>query len=365
MINVIYLSSYLPLYVGPINQAYNIVTGADPNLVRYIVVTFQNEIKDKSAIDKFQNANIEVIQLCYGYNIIKLIKSLKRIINERNIDIVHSCGFRANLINSLLTKTTKVTTLRNEPDYSSEVKIPFYSVLRKYLYLYGIKKMDGVITCSSYLADIFRDKYGIDNYLINNSVDTSVFHPSDENSVNILKRQLSITPDKKVFLVSSVLVPRKNNRLIIEVFNEIHRDDYVLLFAGDGVEREMLESMINHSNIRFLGNVKNVAEIISISYYLLSASKSEGLPNSVLEALACGVPCILSDIKPHIDLAEGVDIGFFFRNSLELKDILTNKINNETRVRQRKNALNLVEKKYSKYGMAADYYKAYVEILNK
>ncbi|MGA9960634.1 MAG: glycosyltransferase family 4 protein, partial [Acidobacteriaceae bacterium] len=67
-----------------------------------------------------------------------------------------------------------------------------------------------------------------------------------------------------------------------------------------------------------VGRVDNVQEYLCASDYFLSASIAEGLPNSVLEAMAVGLPCVLSDIPPHReihDLDPGSSLLFKVRDS--------------------------------------------------
>ena len=66
---------------------------------------------------------------------------------------------------------------------------------------------------------------------------------------------------------------------------------------------------------------------------LLSSSTTEGLPNSVLEALSNNIPCILSDIDQHNDIYEGIDTlkNLIFKNnkSIELIKCIKYLIDNE------------------------------------
>lgn len=52
------------------------------------------------------------------------------------------------------------------------------------------------------------------------------------------------------------------------------------------------------------GNVSNMPDYLRASDYYVSSSKSEGLPNGVLEAMATGLPVLLSDIEQHLEVLE-------------------------------------------------------------
>ncbi len=76
------------------------------------------------------------------------------------------------------------------------------------------------------------------------------------------------------------------------------------------------------SNIRFLGNVRNIVEYLQISDCFISASLAEGLPNTVLEAMACGLPTILSNIPPHKELCSDSACFFEVHNVVELSKMI-------------------------------------------
>ena len=76
---------------------------------------------------------------------------------------------------------------------------------------------------------------------------------------------------------------------------------FKIIFIGDGCDRELCE---NHktNNMYFLGHKINVDEYLLASDLYISASQAEGLPLSVLEALNAGLPLLLSDIAPHMEI---------------------------------------------------------------
>lgn len=88
-----------------------------------------------------------------------------------------------------------------------------------------------------------------------------------------------------------------------------------LELAGYGPEREGLEALARRlglgDSVRFLGQLgeAEMLEAYRRATAFVSLSLDEGLPNSVLEALACGVPALLSDIGPHREILEGTEGG--------------------------------------------------------
>ncbi len=100
-----------------------------------------------------------------------------------------------------------------------------------------------------------------------------------------------------------------------------------MFFLGDGSLRKSCEKEARkNSRIKFCGRVLNVAEYLQASDFFISAAQTEGLPNTIMEAMACGLPCVLSDIEPHREIFEYSNMsGKLFKT----KDInsLANKIN--------------------------------------
>lgn len=96
------------------------------------------------------------------------------------------------------------------------------------------------------------------------------------------------------------LVSQKNHKLLIKAFSQIaDKIDDNLYIYGEGELRHELEQLVfdlNMQNRIFLpGVVKNVPETIKSAKLFVLCSDYEGLPNSLMEAIALGIPCISTD----------------------------------------------------------------------
>jgi glycosyltransferase involved in cell wall biosynthesis len=87
---------------------------------------------------------------------------------------------------------------------------------------------------------------------------------------------------------------------------------------------EECKKIAQNANIVFLGKKTNIVEYLKVADYFISASSSEGLPNSVLEAYMTGLPCILSDIPQHREIFQqnGQAVFFKTKNYNDLLNVL-------------------------------------------
>jgi glycosyltransferase involved in cell wall biosynthesis len=97
------------------------------------------------------------------------------------------------------------------------------------------------------------------------------------------------------------------------VCRTISRNDPQLVIAGDGETRGRLQDTAIRLGIaercRFLGAVSHPEEPLGAADLFVNPSRSEGLPNAVLEAAACGLPLVLSDIPIHREIACSVGMA--------------------------------------------------------
>ena len=135
------------------------------------------------------------------------------------------------------------------------------------------------------------------------------------------RRRLGVGDSQRLLLCVGEFSRRKNQAMLLEAFDTIHRrhPDTFLAFAGSGktvnecrLTSEKLE--LGHW-VRFLGHQEDINTLYRSSDLLLSASLMEGLPFNVMEALYCRLPVAASRIKGHTDLLKNESFGLLFDNN--------------------------------------------------
>lgn len=293
---ILYLVSTLEAK-GPTNQLFYIIKHLDKSTFEPLILTLSPE-PAASLKPLFDQEGIPVQTLGTGRitGLVKNSKIIRSVIETFQPDIVQSMGIRADAYNAQLpARIKKITTSRNFPleDYPSKFgKLKGYLMAKKHLS--SFKSLE-VIACSKSISAQLAT-VGIRTHTIQNGVDLDRFFPAASKGV-------ASSPVKKFVTVGS-LIPRKNVETIINAFNSLG-DDYHLTVVGEGPLKEQLKQQVIGSSIEFVGHLENVTSVLHEAHGFISASRAEGLPNAVLEAMATDIPVILSDIPPHRELVEG------------------------------------------------------------
>jgi glycosyltransferase involved in cell wall biosynthesis len=162
------------------------------------------------------------------------------------------------------------------------------------------------------LADKTAAQLGRTVEMIPNGVDTTQFFP------DAIKQQSAFT-----FLFAGRFAKQKNLVLLLQQFDiALQQCNAQLIIAGDGPERETLIALCNSSehlshNVKIRSWVQK-SELLSLyqsAHCFINPSIDEGMPNAVLEAMACGLPVIASNIGGNNELVVHGKNGFLFNLS--------------------------------------------------
>ncbi len=179
---------------------------------------------------------------------------------------------------------------------------------------WSINESDGVTAVSDYLRQETYDHFEVseDVEVIPNFIDTDRFVRQDKEH---FKQALCPNGEKVIVHVSNFR-PVKNTDQVVEVFHRLQNgtSNVKLLLVGDGPDRVPTERKARelgvYDDIRFLGKQDPIEEILSIADVFLMPSGSETFGLAALEAMACEVPVVASDVGGLPELVVHGETGF-------------------------------------------------------
>jgi len=214
-------------------------------------------------------------------------------------------------------------------------------------------------------------KAGIPDYKLHkipNGTNTKVFFPVHTHWSLMLRKSLCLSEDQFIVVFIGSVSPRKGCDILFDAWDEVQRNNpkSQLLVIGpyetilndyNNLEwAEKLQSLVNNemeNRILFLGHVPHskVALYLQAADCFVLPSKSEGLPNALLEAMATGLPVITSNI-PGVttDIVQNMHDGIILKSNnfnylaLEIERVIRDR---ELRYKLSQNALEKISRYYS------------------
>jgi sugar transferase (PEP-CTERM/EpsH1 system associated) len=241
----------------------------------------------------------------------RLVYRLIRLLRRHRPDIVHSHSWGTLCEGYVATRLAGFARFVHGEHGTMEVRPRNLLVQR---FVWG--RADAVLSVSSKLADrMARDvQFGRDRItVIRNGADLSKFGTVARADA---REGLNLAPNALVVGTMGRLVPVKDHdTFLASVARLKNRGAHVqALIVGDGPGREYLESRVRalglRLSVRFLGHRNDAQRVLAAMDVFLLTSLSEGLPNAVLEAMACGVPIVSTRVGGVEELVDEGVSGF-------------------------------------------------------
>lgn len=195
------------------------------------------------------------------------------------------------------------------------------SVLRRTVLLSAEKLMAGVtdlLLCMNRWDMALAERYRLGRkiaFVPGVGVDESRFARLDPARGAALRAAYSISADAFVMLYAAEFSPRKSQAVLIRAMTRMP-PEAVLLLPGSGALleqcRALAESLGVAGRVVFPGQVGDVTDWYAAADAAVSASRSEGLPFNIMEAMCCGLPVVASDVKGNGDLIKDGVSGLLY-----------------------------------------------------
>ena len=197
---------------------------------------------------------------------------------------------------------------------------PRKRVHRRWVYKTLYDQLDCLVTNSDPLHDFLRE-IGVETRIemIPNGVDLKRFHPSDDPAARrVLRESLGVGEDDLVVATVGAVVPRKGHELLLEAWGRLAKrfPGAQLVLVGPRADlhdpkladfRDRLKDRVAASGaadrVHFVGMAEDVEKHLRAADVFVLASQREGMPNSVLEAMATGLPSV---VTPFIGFSERI-----------------------------------------------------------
>lgn len=246
---------------------------------------------------------------------------------RRDYDVIHAHGTVLHAIASLVGRLLGKKTLLKIAMANSDIAFHRHGRLMGRVIRYLVERFDHYIATSKDIYAEFRE-HGIqltNVTLLPNGVDTQAFMPvGSDRDKSELRNRLGI-PEGFIICFVGIIIARKNVDLIVRVWRELVgrgvKGSVVLVGPipkdNDGRESEYVRNLREYisknglgDSVVFTDRQERISDYMRASDLFFFPSKQEGMPNVLLEAMACGLPCVVSRISGTADLVEEGRTGF-------------------------------------------------------
>lgn len=220
---------------------------------------------------------------------------LRSFVSDHRIDIVHSHGYRPDVVSALACVRGRCATVSTVHGFTGGgVKNRFYEALQRAV----LRSFDAVIVVSSPLeAQLRRSGIRLDRlHRIPNACRLTRRLASRAEA----RERLGLPPEGAVIGWVGRLSREKAPDLALRVLSLLPDRTWTAAFLGEGREGDRLRRLATDlglaSRIRWLGRVTDAARFFPAFDVLLNSSRNEGTPITLLEAMAAGVPIVATSV---------------------------------------------------------------------
>jgi glycosyltransferase involved in cell wall biosynthesis len=367
MKNILFITSTLKRS-GPINQLYNLIKYLNKEKYKPYIITLSPECKDSRWAD-YEALGVKLYPLNYSRKRAYFYaqRAVRILLNQINPSLIHTHGIRADIISAKLkTYIPKISTTHSILQMNYQISYGW--LLGKLMFMQHIKAMRKLHMCigvSEVVSNYLKEKCSMRNVItIQNGIDTDIYYPVSKDAKSILRKELGLPLDELIMVYVGHLSKLKDPMFLIEnliKYKELVNTLHLVLIGNGELYAKCRSRVMGNKYIHLIGRINNVCDYLHASDYFVSVSRLEGLPMAVLEALAAGLPVLLSDIESHKEILRfNGDAGICYDIDNEHSFILSlKKMLNNDRDHMAMAALDIIYENLSAQKMSHNYQTLY------
>ncbi len=280
------------------------------NVLLSVAQNFNNDnyISCVSAIKDERQTNLEVIDRARAIGLpvyvfesrgrldLQTIRDLKEFLLDNKIDILHTHNYKSDIIGSMAAENTAVALVSTAHGFTGmNSKVSWYEHLDRWFLKNKFDRT--VVVTDQMLQDFPPEKRRV----INNGIDFGKFNHAEAARQEIRNRYNIQGRDIVIGTVGR-LSPEKNQVLLLAALSEIckKRSDIKIMVVGDGPEADALHGFVRATGIEdkviFTGLISDTAPFYQAFDIFALSSRTEGVPLTVLEAMASRVPVVATKV---------------------------------------------------------------------
>ncbi|TVP82191.1 MAG: N-acetyl-alpha-D-glucosaminyl L-malate synthase BshA [Alkalicoccus sp.] len=246
-----------------------------------------------------------------------LASKMAEVIKEEGLDILHVHYAIPHAVSAYLAKEMVdgrvkiVTTL-----HGTDITVLGYDPTLSDMIRFGIERSDAVTAVSGDLIKQTKELLNTDVHIdtVYNFIDERIYYPRKNEAASV-KKEMGIPEQAKVMVHVSNFRKVKRVEDVIYTFQKVSAYvDTHLLLIGDGPELPVIRRLVKDlglkDKVHITGSQKRVAELLSMSDVKLLLSSKESFGLVILEAMACGVPAVGTNIGGIPEVIEHGKSGY-------------------------------------------------------
>lgn len=299
------------IWAGAENQVYQLASSLNHKDIDVVLLTFnEGKLSQKLRILGIKVYVVDESNMG-GWDI---LVAVRRIINQERPDIVHTHGFKENILGAFsvigFPYIKSVRTVHGRPETKvSEfnIKAHIFNLLDRLAAMF----QDRYVSVSKELFNYVKRKYGSGTLIIENGINI------EQTLFNSNKWDI---PGNYTFKYNVGFIGRlkeiKNPKLFIDIQKRLRENGYStyqFLIYGNGPMKVELDKYINSRKlddcVKMMGHEENIEAAIRKLDILLITSKNEGLPMVLLEAMALNIPVMSTNVGGISDVLDAGECG--------------------------------------------------------